>query len=262
MNKETVLITGASSGIGFELAKIFAHEKYDLVLVARSKDKLHQIAADLEKNHSTKVIVIESDLSIVDHCRQVYEELLRRGIQVDILVNNAGFGGYGNFWETDLESERQMIRLNVESLVCLTKLFLKDMIKNRRGTILNVASTAAFQPGPLMAIYYATKAFVLSFSEAIAEEARGTGVMVTALCPGPTETNFRAAAGMKKSMLFSKHLNMSAEEVAWIGFEGMKRGKAVVVPGFKNRLIIQLLRVSPRGFVRNAVRKMQEARRN
>ncbi len=257
----TVLVTGASGGIGLEIAKLFAADGYSLVLVARSKDKLEEVARDLKRCFGVEVKLIFQDLSVVENCRKVYEEITRDGIRVDVLVNNAGAGTWGDFWKTDLEIEMQNMRLNMLSLVYLTKLFLKDMIQNQRGKILNVASTAAFQPGPLMAVYYASKAFVLSFSEALSNETRATGVTVTALCPGPTDTNFRAAAGMQKSMLFSKHLNLPASEVARAGYEGMKRGKAIVVPGFKNRLVIQLLRIAPRGFVRNAVRKMQEARR-
>ena len=261
-NQKKALITGASGGIGLELAKLFAADGYNLVLVARSKDKLQEIARDFEDCFKISVKIISKDLSVIDSCKEIYDELIREKIRVDVLVNNAGSGTWGNFWETDTAQELKMMNLNILSLVYLTKLFVKDMIKNKQGRILNVASTAAFQPGPLMAVYYASKAFVLSFSEAIANETRGTGVTVTALCPGPTETNFRAAAGMQKSMLFSKHLNLPPALVARAGYEGMKRGNVIVVPGFKNRMIIQLLRVSPRGFVRDAVRKVQEARRN
>ena len=260
--RETVLITGASSGIGLELAKLFAGGGRDLVLVARSKDKLDGLAKELTARHGVTVRVLVYDLSIVENCRLVHDELKRERVRVDVLVNNAGFGGYGDFWSTDLAHETRMMNLNMVSLVHLTKWFLPDMIQNGRGAVLNVASTAAFQPGPLMSIYYATKSFVLSFSEALSNETRGTGVTVTALCPGPTNTNFREAAGMKKSMLFSKHLNVSVETVARAGYEGLKQGKTIVIPGFKNRLIVQLLRVFPRNFVTNSVRKVQEARRD
>lgn len=259
--RQTVLITGASGGIGLELAKLFAADRHDLVLVARSSEKLHEIAAQFSKDYGVQVRVIVKDLSAVSSCLEVYEELKREKIEVHTLVNNAGVGGYGDFWQTDWPKERQIIDLNISSLVYLTKLFLKDMMGRREGKILNVASTAAFQPGPLMSIYYATKAFVLSFTEALAEELRGTGITVSALCPGPTETGFREAAGMKKSMLLSKSLTMDALSVAQAGYEGLKRGKRIVVPGFKNRLIIQMLRVMPRFFVTRTVRRMQEARR-
>ena len=259
---QTVLITGASGGIGLELAKLFAADGYHLILVARSKQKLEEIAADFSKRFGVSTKVISKDLSRVESCREIYEELSREKICVDVLVNNAGFGGYGDFCTTDLEHETRMIHLNIVSLVHLTKLFLKDMIQNKQGRVLNVASTAAFQPGPLMSIYYATKAFVLSFSEAITNELEGTGVTVTTLCPGPTETNFRTAAGMQKSMLFSKHLNMPSSEVARLGYEGMKRGEVIVIPGFKNRLIVQLVRIAPRSYIRKMIRKVQEARRN
>ncbi len=256
------LITGASSGIGLELAKLMAAHGHSLVLVARSKDKLESLSSELSSRHGIKVKVITKDLSVIASCREIYDELSRENIRVDILVNNAGFGGYGEFWKADFDHDVRMMSLNVVALVQLTKLFLKDMIQHRQGRVLNVASTAAFQPGPLMAVYYASKAFVLSFSEAIANETRGTGVTVTALCPGPTETNFRAAAGMTKSMRFSSQLNVHVEAVARAGYEGMKRGEIIVIPGFKNRIVAKLVRVMPRNFITRMVRKIQEARRD
>ena len=260
-SKQTVLITGASSGIGFELAKLFAADGYDLMLVSRSEKALDDLAFDLQTKHGIDAKVIAKDLSRIESCRELYDECVQCGICVDILVNNAGFGGWGHYWETDLDREMQMMNLNMLAPVHLTKLFLKGMVQRKKGRILNVASTAAFQPGPLMAIYYATKAFVLSFSEAIATELEGTGVTVTALCPGPTETNFRAAAGMEKSMLFSKHLKMDAPSVARIGYEDLMKGKVLSVPGLKNRIVMQSLRLAPRSFIRASVKKMQEARR-
>ena len=257
----TALITGASSGIGLELAKLFAADGYDLVLVARSEKVLRQTASDLQSRHPIQVKIIAKDLSRIESCREIFEECTRSGIRVNILVNNAGFGGWGNLLETDLEKETQMMNLNMLSLVHLTKLFLKDMVQAKEGRILNVASTAAFQPGPLMAVYYATKAFVLSFSEAIAEELKGTGVTVTVLCPGPTDTNFRTAAGMEQSMLFSKHLKMDTASVARTGYDALKKGKVICVPGLKNRIVAQIVRLVPRGMVRASVRRMQEARR-
>ena len=261
MKKQTVLITGASGGIGLELATLFERNGHDLVLVARSKDKLDEAASAFQSHHGITVHTIVHDLSRTDSARALYEEVRRRGISIDVLINNAGAGTWGEFWQTDLARETEILQLNVVSLVQLTKLFLQDMIKNRNGKILNVASTAAFQAGPLMAVYYASKALVLSFTEALANETRGSGVTVCALCPGPTETNFRSAAGMKKSMLFSRHLNLPSTEVARVGYEGLKRGKTVIIPGFKNRLIVQMLRLLPRSFTVDSVRKMQEARR-
>ena len=260
-HQKTVLITGASGGIGLELARLFAADGHDLVLVARSAEGLERARRELESKFKISVTAISKDLSDTQACRRLYDKVTGLGLRVETLVNNAGSGAYGDFWTTDLDAEIRMMNLNMVSLVHLTKLFLKDMIPTRRGRILNVASTAAFQPGPLMAVYYATKAFVLSFSEALANETRGAGITVTALCPGPTDTNFRAAAGMKKSMLFSRHLNLPPGEVARAGYEGMKRGKTIVIPGFKNRLIVQLLRVVPRELVTRMVRKAQEARR-
>lgn len=256
----TALITGASSGIGLELAKLFAADGHDLVLVARSTDALKDLAADLEKRHRVRVTVIPKDLSRIESCREIYEECREAGLRISFLVNNAGFGGWGPFWKTDFGRETEMMNLNMISLATLTKFFLKDMVEANEGKIFNVASTAAFQPGPLMAVYYATKAFVLSFSEALAEELKETRVTVTALCPGPTDTNFKNAAGMEKSMLFSKHLKMDVGSVAKAGYEGMKAGKVIVVPGFKNSAIAKIVRLIPRSLVRASVRKMQEAR--
>lgn len=255
------LITGASSGIGREFAKLFAADGHDLVLVARSRESLHVLAAALQTKHGIQAYVMVKDLACVESCGEIYDECHRLNIPVTHLVNNAGFGGWGNYWETDLESETRMMNLNMISLACLTKLFLKGMVERRHGRILNVASTAAFQPGPLMAVYYATKAFVLSFSEAISNELEGTGVTVTALCPGPTDTNFKAAAGMERSMLFSNHLKMDAADVAKTGYRDLMRGQVISIPGFKNRLVTQIVRFSPRSAVRSFVRRIQEARR-
>lgn len=259
--KQTVLITGASSGIGLEFAKLFAADGFNLVLVSRSEKALNDLAVDLKTRYDITAKVIVKDLSRAESCREVYDECVRRGIHIDILVNNAGFGGWGNYWETDLDSETRMMNLNMISLAQLTKLFLKSMVQQRRGKILNVASTAAFQPGPLMAVYYATKAFVLSFSEAISNELEGTGVTVTALCPGPTETNFKTTARMERSMLYSHHLKMDAASVARIGYQDLMKGRVISIPGFKNRLVTQLVRFSPRSAVRSFVRRIQEARR-
>ena len=255
--KETALITGASSGIGLDLARLFAKDGHDVILVARSEGKLREIAAGLERDFGVTAHVIVADLARPDAPRQLVDAL---PVDVDVLVNNAGFGVTGPFVRTDLAKELEMIQVNVVALTHLTKLLLPPMIARRRGRVLNVASTAAFQPGPLMAVYYATKAYVLSFSEAIADELRDSGVTVTALCPGPTETGFAAVADMTTTRLFNIAKPMSSAEVARAGYEAMKRGRRVVIPGLKNKLLTQSIRVSPRRMVTTIVRKLQESR--
>jgi len=255
--KETALITGASSGIGLDLARLFAKDGHDVVLVARSEGKLREIAAELERDCGVTAHVIALDLAQPGAPRKLVDAL---PCAVDVLVNNAGFGITGPFVETDLEKELEMIQVNVVALTALTKLLLPPMVARRRGRVLNVASTAAFQPGPLMAVYYATKAYVLSFSEAIADELRDSGVTVTALCPGPTSTGFADAAGMTKSRLFSLAKPMDSAAVAREGYKAMQRGRRVVVTGMKNKLLTQSVRVSPRRMVTLIVRKLQESR--
>jgi len=252
----TALVTGASSGIAADLARLFAKDGCDVVLVARSEGKLRELAAALGKELDITARVIAADLSKPNAAQQVVDAL--GGITIDTLVNNAGYGVSGPFAETDLEAELEMIQVNVVALTHLTKLLLPGMVARKRGRILNVASTAGFQPGPLMAVYYATKAYVLSFSEALAEELRDSGVMVTALCPGPTDTGFAAASNMESSRLFHLFRPMSAAKVAAYGYHALRRGKRVAVPGLRNRLMAQSLRVSPRTLVTKIVRKMQE----
>ncbi|MBO8162420.1 MAG: SDR family oxidoreductase [Brevibacillus sp.] len=256
--KGTVLITGASNGIGKELAECFAKDGHHLILIARSADKLQRLAAELSARYTIQVKVIVKDLEDPSKAFEIQEELRQEGIQVDFLINNAGFGLYGEFIDTDLKDELNMIDLNIKTLTALTKLFLPEMIRNRRGGILNVASTAAFQPGPLMAVYYATKAYVLSFTEALANEVKGTGVTVTALCPGPTITGFSERANLEQSKLFQTAGTMSAEEVARIGYQGFLQGKTVVIPGMKNRLLSFSVRLLPRKTVTRIVRHIQE----
>jgi short-subunit dehydrogenase len=250
---QTALITGASSGIGLALAKIFSQNKIDLILVARESDRLRQAAAALSAR------VIARDLADPQSPQAIYDELA--STPIDYLVNNAGFGLGGPFASTDRRTELDMIQVNVTSLVDLTKLFLPAMLARKSGRIMNVASTAAFQPGPLMAIYYASKAFVLSFTEAIAEELTGSGVTVTALCPGPTASDFQRRAAIEHIKLVkNKSLGMmSSEEVAGIGYRGMMSGKVIVIPGIMNKLGVQSLRLGPRVIVRKAARKLQEA---
>lgn len=255
--RQTVLITGASSGIGLDLAKVFAAHKFDVILTARSQGKLDELARQLERLHEIRAHVIVADLAQTDGPHQIFSELTRRGLPVDNLVNNAGFGAYGEFSHLPVEAELGMIQVNITALTHLTKLALPQMLERRRGRIMNVASTAGFQPGPLMAVYYATKAYVLSFTEAIANELKGSGVTVTCLCPGATATNFAVRADMEKSRLF-KLGAMSSSAVARAGFRGMMKGKTLIVPGVKNKVMAQSLRLSPRKLVTAVARRLQE----
>jgi len=252
-----VLITGASSGIGLEFSKVFAKHNHNLILVARSSEALTELKTHLEKNFGVDVKIIIKDLANPNSPGEIYEEVHKLGIDVSILVNNAGFGTYGKFLEQDLVVEHEMIQVNIDALTQLTKLFLKDMLAKGRGKILNVASTASFQPGPFMAVYSATKAYVLSFSEALAEELRGTGVTVTTLCPGPTKTNFQKVAKIDGGSLFGKNIP-AGKDVAEFGYDAMIQGKRVAVYGFKNRFLSQASRFLPRKTVTRIVRKMQE----
>lgn len=252
---QTALITGASSGIGLSLAKIFAREGYSLVLVARNESKLKQLAGELK----VSVTVIPKDLSLPNSPQEIYDELISKSVSVDVLVNNAGFGTYGPFAETPLTEGLDMLKVNINALTYLTRLFLPGMIKKHNGRILNVASTAAFQPGPLMAGYYASKAYVVSLSEALAFELKGTGVTVTALCPGPTRTEFQARANMKESKLFTGSI-MDADTVAEIGYRGLMQDKRVVIPGFNNQFMAFLSKVSPNNLVMKIVYSMQKKR--
>jgi short-subunit dehydrogenase len=248
-SRKTAVVTGASSGIGMELSRLLAADGYDLFLVARSEEKLRALAREL--GHAT---VIVADLTLPTAPRKVFDT----AGPVDVLINNAGYGLSGAFIETDLKKELEMIQVNIAALTHLTKLFVRPMVERRSGRILNVASTAAFQPGPLMAVYYATKAYVLSFSEAIAEELRGSGVTVTALCPGPTATGFADVAGVNASRLFKMTTPMSSASVAQFGYRAMLKGKRVAIPGLRNKLLAQSIRVSPRRVVTTIVRKLQE----
>jgi short-subunit dehydrogenase len=255
----TALITGASSGIGRELARIAAKDGRDVVLVARRIERLEELGFELTQNFGVAAHCIAADLAdpasparivreVPDHC------------EVDLLVNAAGLGVHGFFADTSLEKELESIRVNVRALTEVTKAFLPAMLERHRGVILNVASTAAFQPGPLMAVYYATKAYVLSFTEALAEELHGTGVTATALCPGPTVTEFQKHAGMEDTPLFSGFLVSDAAAVARAGYAGAMRGKRVVVPGLANRILGLGARIGPRRLSTRIARKLQEKR--
>lgn len=248
---ETVLITGASSGIGLELARLFAADKCDLVLVARRADRLEALAKELEAAHGIRARAIAKDLADPAAPAQLAEALRNRGAAIDVVVNNAGFGALGHFARLDERRQLEMVQLNVAALTHLTRLFLPGMVERHRGGVLNVASTAAFQPGPLMSVYYATKAYVLSLTEGLAEELRGTGVVASCLCPGPTFTEFLVRAEMKQSAAFEAAA-MSAARVARVGYRGFRKGRVVVVPGFGNRLGTLLVRAVPRWLARKA----------
>ncbi|MBC7929159.1 MAG: SDR family oxidoreductase [Rubrivivax sp.] len=257
--KMTALVTGASGGIGLELARLLAADGHGLVLVARSGDKLARLAEELSGEHNVAARVLTADLVRPEAPGEIFDDLQAKGVAVDVLVNNAGFGSYGHFAETDLRSELELLQVNVVALTHLAKLFLPQMISRRRGYVMNVASTAAFQSGPLMAVYYASKAYVLSLSEALANECEGTGVVVSALCPGPTETGFVAAAGMGDSKLFDRGA-MDARTVAEEGYRGMLAGKTIVIPGLRNALVARAVGFLPRRMVTKAVRGIQEKR--
>ncbi|TAE31536.1 MAG: SDR family oxidoreductase [Candidatus Kapaibacterium sp.] len=258
MATSAALITGASSGIGYELAKIFARNKQNVILVARSEKKLQEIARELEKSYGITATVIAKDVSKLSAVQEMYDAVQQAGIRVEYLVNNAGFGDFGFFTETSWEKELEMINLNMTSLTALTKLFAKDMVARKSGKIMNVASTASFQPGPLMAVYYATKSYVLSFSEAISNELKDKGVTVTALCPGPTESGFQSAAAMEDSKLVKGKKMPTSKDVAEYGYKAMMSGKVVAVHGAMNKLMAQSVRYTPRAVVRSLVRAMSE----
>lgn len=257
---ETALVTGASGGIGEELARLLAAGGANLVLVARSHDKLAALARDLSAAHRVQARALACDLSAPDATDRIVAELRAHGIAVDILVNNAGFATYGLFVETPADEEARLLQVNIVALTNLTKRLLPGMVERRHGRVLNVASTAGFQPGPLMAVYYASKAYVLSLSEALANETEGTGVSVTCLCPGPTRTGFQDRARMRESKLFTTLAVMNAADVARAGYDGMMAGRAIVIPGLSNKLAVQVLRVSPRAMATRVVRRLQERR--
>jgi uncharacterized protein len=251
----TALITGASGGIGEALARELAAEGHDLILVARSEGKLQTLATDLAAKHSITADVLTADLAEAGAGPALAVRLAGR--QIDILVNNAGFGDFGEFYKADPAKVSQMINLNVATLTDLTRALLPAMVERKSGKVLNVASTAAFMPGPLMAEYYATKAYVLSFSEAIADELRNSGVTVTALCPGPVDSGFQSGADMHDSKLVKGKKIMSAKTCAELAVKGMNTGKPVVVTGLMNKLQAMSPRLVPRRFVPAMVRRAQ-----
>ncbi|MCL6617365.1 MAG: SDR family oxidoreductase, partial [Anoxybacillus ayderensis] len=221
------------------------------------ENTLQQIADTFHHTYGVNVTVIVKDLTVPNAAYDIYEEVRTSGLAVDILVNNAGFGLFGEFVETDLQEEVDMIQVNITALTQLTKLFLRDMVRRKQGRVMNVASMAAFQPGPLMAVYYATKAYVLSFSEALSNELRHTNVTVSALCPGPTATGFVDRANLQQSKLFKSGV-MDVKQVVEAGYKGVMNNKTVIIPGVANKLLAFSVRFMPRKFVTNIVRKVQD----
>ena len=258
MRNKTALITGASSGIGKELAHIHAEKGGDLIIVARSEGKLEALKSALESEYGVEVIVIGKDLTQSDAASELYEEVKQAGVRVDYLINNAGFGGRGKFHERPWEQDLAMLNLNVVALTALTRFFLPDFVKRNKGKILNVSSTASLMPGPLQAVYYASKAYVTSFSNALAEELHDTNVTVTALMPGATETDFGRTSGMDKTSMFEK--TASAKSVAEDGYDGMLAGKLDVISGvtLPQRMLLSAVSVTPKRVLLRQIRQMQE----
>lgn len=258
--RDLALVTGASAGIGVELARCLARQGHDLVLVARSEERLRRLADEVSAAHGVEALSVPLDLTRHEARLELARRVDMLGQPLDVLVNNAGFGTFGRFHEIDVDDNVDLVRLNIAALTHLTGLFLPAMVERRRGRVLNVASTAAFQPGPLMATYYASKAYVLHFSEALFEELDGSGVAVSCLCPGPTRTEFHERADMQDSGLLREGWLMDAKTVAEAGIRGLMRGDRVVIPGFYNRLLTWVVKLSPRSMVLKSVKRMQSRR--
>ncbi len=254
MRRKKALVTGASGGIGLELAKLLAARDHDLVLVARSASTLERVARELRSRHGVAVQPLARDLSLPDAPAQVFDEVG----DVDVLINNAGFATYGKFLQNDIHAELEQLRLNIVTLTHLTHLFTSGMARRRSGCVLNVASTAAFAPGPLMAVYYASKAYVLSFSAAVAEEIVRCGVTVTCLCPGPTVTGFQQRANMENARSFRAGA-ADAASVARAGYDGMMRGQRIVIPGTRNRALAMAARITPLWLLTKVAKQMNES---
>jgi uncharacterized protein len=254
---KTALITGASGGIGKEFAIIHAEKKGDLILVGRSEGKLNALKEEVEQKYGIKAVVIVKDLNQPNAAHELYDRVKNSGLEVDYLINNAGFGGIGNFHERDIKEDMAMIQLNVEVLTELTHYFLQDFTKKKAGKILNVSSTASLLPGPLQAVYFATKAYVTSFSNAISEELKGTGITVTNLMPGATDTDFGKISGMDKTIMFDK--TASAKKVAEDGYNGMINGKLDVISGltFAQKIMNFMMPFIPKKAILSQVKKMQ-----
>lgn len=247
--KKTALITGASKGIGKELAIIFAQNNINLVLTARSNDILSEFKEYLESNYSISVLVVVKDLCSASSAQELFSEIKDNQIEIDYLVNNAGFGDYGSFADTAWERYESMISLNVTTLTHLSHLFITDWKGRKSGRILNVASTAAFQPGPMMAVYFATKAFVLNLSEAVGQELKNDNISITTLCPGPTHTSFGAESKMNASDVVKNVKIANAKDVAALGYKSMMKGKPTVIHGSVNKLAPFAIRFMPRKWI-------------
>jgi uncharacterized protein len=259
MVKQTVLITGGSYGIGFELARVFAASGFDLILVARDEKKLLLAKKTLESNFpAITTSVVSMDLSHPKSAKALFDFTSKRKIRIDVLVNNAGFGIYGNFAQSDIEKQKEMVSLNVMTLMELTYFYLPEMIKRKDGKILNLGSIAGVTPVPTMAVYGATKAFVISFTRALNSELRGTGVSATALCPGGTATNFHKRAGIDVTKV--KQSRMDPKVVALEGYSGLMNRKSVVFPGIGNKIMAKLIAIAPHDFLTSTVGKMQKMR--
>lgn len=253
---QTALITGASAGIGVELAECFAKDGYDVIVTARSEGPLNALAGRLAREHDVHAVAISADIGQPGGGVKLAAEIAARGLGFDVLVNNAGYGLSGAFEELSTDYQLGMIDLNVRALVELTHIFFPEMLKKKRGGVLNVASTAAFQPGPYMTVYYATKAFVLSFSEALWEEARGTGVKVSALCPGPTESKFHDRAGTTKVRASKIAGMMTSRAVARIGYDAFRSGRRLAISGGMNAVMARLVPLFPRKMTLGLVRSL------
>ena len=256
MASEVVLITGASSGIGWEIAERFASDGAELILVARREEKLRELAERLHADHGTKTRTISMDLSTPGAASELHKNVLETHSDIDVLVNNAGFGQYGKFEEIPVDRHVDMCMLNVVTLTELTRLILPRMIERNRGSILNLGSTASFQPGPNCAVYYATKAYVLSFSEALTAELWGTNVSVTCLCPGPTITGFGSDSDMEQATIFQM-LKMPVEPVVDAGYRGVRKKRRLVVPGFMNNLLAFSVRFTARPVILWIMKRLQ-----
>lgn len=260
MAKGYVLITGASEGMGLEFARLFAREGYPLVLVARNQARLATIAGELNATYRVDVRTISKDLSLASSADELKAAINEQKITIEILVNNAGFGVHGLFPQTDWKTTQNMLSLNMITLTHLTRLFLPEMLQRGFGKVLNIASTAAFQPGPFMACYFASKAYVLSFTEALAEELSGTGVTVTAFCPGPTRTQFQKRSNTEN--IRENTFSMEAAPAAQAAYRGLMKNKRLVIPGFTNKLLAVLVRLSPRRIVIRVTRYLEESRKS
>lgn len=257
---KTALITGASSGIGKALANQFAENNYDLVVVAENGSKLSEAAGEFRNNYKVKVKEITKDLAKEDAPAELYNQIRGENIQIDVLVNNAGVGQKEKFHETDIEKDIRIIRLNIEALVRLTKLFLRDMVDRGEGKILNLGSVAGFQPGPLLAVYHSSKAFVNSFSEALNDELKDTGVTITVLCPGPTDTEFFDKADMENARILEDGIVMEPEEVAEIGYEALMEEERIIIPGMSNKVLTFTRRLIPKSLQASIHKKLYEVK--